>query len=50
VAHPTDPDTQEVFRMIENIPDKESRVIGVISKCDRKQEGADNWVSDFQRA
>jgi hypothetical protein len=45
MAQPKDPDTQEVFGMIGDIPDKESRVIGVIAKCDQKQEGADNWVS-----
>ena len=48
VAHPADPGTQEVFQMIRNIPNKENRVIGVITKCDRKQEGADNWVNYLQ--
>jgi hypothetical protein len=50
VAHPADPGTQEVFQMIKNIPNKENRVIGVITKCDRKQEGADNWVHYLQWA
>jgi hypothetical protein len=50
VAHPADPETQEVFQMIKNIPNKENRVIGVITKCDRKQEGAENWASHFQLA
>lgn len=44
VAHPADPGTQEVFQMLDTIPDKENRVIGVITKCDRKQEGAETWV------
>jgi len=39
-----DPDNQEVFQMLNGINDKEHRVIGVITKCDRKQEGAENWV------
>ena len=45
MAHPADPGTQEVFQWIKKIPDRENRVIGVITKCDRKQEGAENWVS-----
>jgi hypothetical protein len=45
VAHPIDPDTQEVFHKVKNITSKENRVIGVITKCDRKQEGAEEWVS-----
>lgn len=44
VAHTADPGTQEVFQMLDTIPDKENRVIGVITKCDRKQEGAETWV------
>lgn len=44
VVVPDDPDTQEVLQIIRNIPDKENRVIGVMNKCDRRQEGADHWV------
>lgn len=44
VAHPGDPGTQEVFQILRQIPDREIRVIGAITKCDRKQEGAENWV------
>lgn len=43
--HPGDPGTQEVFQILKNIPKKETRVIGAITKCDRKQEGAEDWVS-----
>ena len=47
VAVPSDPDIQEVLQIMKNIPDRENRVIGVMNKCDRKQEGADNWVCSF---
>ena len=30
--------------MLSDLPDKESRMVGVINKCDRKQENAENWV------
>ncbi|KAH7356790.1 P-loop containing nucleoside triphosphate hydrolase protein [Rhexocercosporidium sp. MPI-PUGE-AT-0058] len=46
IAVPLDPDTQEVFQIIRNVPDRETRVIGVINKCDRRQEGADHWILD----
>ncbi|KAH8602167.1 dynamin GTPase-like protein [Bisporella sp. PMI_857] len=46
VAHPADPGTQEVFQILKNFPKKEARVIGVITKCDRKQEDADQWIFD----
>ena len=42
---PEDPDTQEVLQKIRSIPNKEDRVIGVMNKCDRRQDCADYWVS-----
>jgi len=35
---------QEILTMLSDLPDKESRMVGVINKCDRKQENAENWV------
>ncbi|PVH84542.1 P-loop containing nucleoside triphosphate hydrolase protein [Cadophora sp. DSE1049] len=49
VAVPLDPDTQEVLQIIRDIPDRENRVIGVINKCDRRQDGADHWILDAIR-
>ncbi|CZR60452.1 related to Mx2 protein (GTPase protein) [Phialocephala subalpina] len=49
VAHPGDPGTQDVFQKLKNIPDRQNRVIGVITKCDRKQEGAEDWILDTIR-
>ncbi|KAF8865045.1 P-loop containing nucleoside triphosphate hydrolase protein [Acephala macrosclerotiorum] len=49
VAHPGDPGTQDVFQKLRNIPDRQNRVIGVITKCDRKQEGAEDWILDTIR-
>jgi hypothetical protein len=45
VAHLADPETQDVFQIRKTVEKKESRVIGVITKCDRKQRSAENWVS-----
>jgi hypothetical protein len=33
-----------IFELIEDLPGVESRCIGVLTKCDRKQEGSDEWV------
>ncbi|KAG4440041.1 hypothetical protein IFR05_004491 [Cadophora sp. M221] len=49
VAVPSDPDIQEVLQIIRAIPDREDRAIGVINKCDRRQEGADHWILDAIR-
>ncbi|KFY11918.1 hypothetical protein V491_06997 [Pseudogymnoascus sp. VKM F-3775] len=39
-----DADRQEIFHMLNDMPDEESRVIGVINKCDTKQKLSDDWV------
>jgi len=44
VVVPEDPDTQEVLQIIRSIPNKEDRVIGVMNKCDKRQDCADYWV------
>ncbi|GIJ81559.1 hypothetical protein Asppvi_000058 [Aspergillus pseudoviridinutans] len=33
-----------IFDLIEELPGLESRCIGVLTKCDRKQEGSDDWM------
>lgn len=48
VVQPIDRGLQEVFQLLKNIPNRENRVIGVITKADRKQEGADDWVGHFR--
>jgi hypothetical protein len=48
IAHPADPGTQELFQILKNIPNKENRVIGAITKCDRKQEDAEDWVTQIR--
>lgn len=35
---------QEIFQLLRDFPDKESRIIGVINKCDTKQSQSDDWV------
>jgi hypothetical protein len=49
-----DMERQAIFNMINELPNRESRVIGVITKCDRKEENAAKWVCsatpwDFKR-
>ena len=31
--------------MLDDIEDKESRIVGVINKCDTKQKQSHDWVS-----
>jgi len=35
---------QESFPLLKKLPDRETRVIGVINKCDTKQEKSHEWV------
>ncbi|KAH1500036.1 hypothetical protein KXV92_003691 [Aspergillus fumigatus] len=39
-----DVERHKTFELIEDIPGLESRCIGVLTKCDRKQEGSDDWM------
>lgn len=39
-----DLERHEIFDLIGDLPDKESRVIGVINKCDTKQKQSADWV------
>ncbi|KAE9366660.1 P-loop containing nucleoside triphosphate hydrolase protein [Stipitochalara longipes BDJ] len=42
-----DTERQEVFQLLKNLPDQETRVIGVINKCDTKQKKSHDWVFDL---
>jgi hypothetical protein len=35
------------FNMLKDFPDKETRVVGVICKCDRKEDKSSEWVRNF---
>lgn len=39
-----DLERQEIFQMLNGMPNEESRVIGVINKCDTKQKQSHDWV------
>ncbi|KFY43146.1 hypothetical protein V495_04136 [Pseudogymnoascus sp. VKM F-4514 (FW-929)] len=39
-----DLERQEIFQMLNDMSDEESRVIGVINKCDTKQKQSHDWV------
>ncbi len=39
-----DKERQENFPLLEKLPDRETRVIGVINKCDTKQKKSHEWV------
>ncbi len=39
-----DLERHEIFDLISDLPDKESRVVGVINKCDTKQKQSEDWV------
>lgn len=49
VVDVVDYDRHEILQMLQVLPDTESRVIGVINKCDTKQTKSDDWVFDFIR-
>jgi hypothetical protein len=44
VVDNVDVERHKTFELIEDVPGLESRCIGVLTKCDRKQEGSDDWV------
>ncbi|KAG4033847.1 hypothetical protein MFRU_004g03470 [Monilinia fructicola] len=44
VAHPANVETQDIFEIIATIQNWKNRVIGVITKCDKIEEGGDDWV------
>ncbi|EFR05474.1 hypothetical protein MGYG_08487 [Nannizzia gypsea CBS 118893] len=49
VADPVDVERQRIFRLIEEIPGLQERSIGVLTKCDRKQETSDKWMIKLLR-
>ncbi len=44
-----DLERHEVFNIIDDLPGKQSRVIGVINKCDTKQKKSSDWVRSASR-
>ncbi|KAE8449455.1 hypothetical protein EG329_008063 [Mollisiaceae sp. DMI_Dod_QoI] len=44
-----DIERQEIMNMLQGLPDEESRVIGVINKCDTKQKKSHDFVFDLIR-
>ncbi|TGO59003.1 hypothetical protein BOTNAR_0171g00060 [Botryotinia narcissicola] len=42
-----DLERQEVLHMLDEIEDKESRIVGVINKCDTKQMQSHDWVFEL---
>lgn len=44
-----DMERQENFPLLEKLPDRVTRVIGVINKCDTKQKKSHEWVFDLIR-
>ncbi|KAF7176470.1 hypothetical protein CNMCM7691_002788 [Aspergillus felis] len=44
VVDDVDVERQRIFDLIEDLPGLQSRCIGVLTKCDRKQEGSDDWM------
>ncbi|KAF7587219.1 hypothetical protein BBP40_007532 [Aspergillus hancockii] len=44
VVDNVDVERHKTFELIEDIPGLESRCIGVLTKCDRKQAGSDQWM------
>ncbi|KAL4891933.1 P-loop containing nucleoside triphosphate hydrolase protein [Aspergillus ambiguus] len=44
VVDDSDAERHNTFDLIEDVPGSESRCIGVLTKCDRKQEGSDDWM------
>ena len=44
VIDPTDYQRHTIFSLMQDIPDLLGRLIGIITKCDMKQEGSDTWV------
>ncbi|GFF56717.1 interferon-induced GTP-binding protein Mx [Aspergillus udagawae] len=44
VIDDVDVERHKIFELVEDLPGLESRCIGVLTKCDRKQEGSDDWM------
>ncbi|KAE8381770.1 P-loop containing nucleoside triphosphate hydrolase protein [Aspergillus bertholletiae] len=44
VVDNVDVERHKTFELIEEIPSLQTRCIGVLTKCDRKQEGSDHWM------
>ncbi|KAE8391222.1 P-loop containing nucleoside triphosphate hydrolase protein [Aspergillus alliaceus] len=44
VVDDVDVERHKTFEIIESIPGLQARCIGVLTKCDRKQEGSDQWM------
>ncbi|KAJ5123523.1 hypothetical protein N7448_009620 [Penicillium atrosanguineum] len=44
VIDDVDVERLRIFELMEEIPGLEKRCIGVLNKCDRKQEGSDEWM------
>jgi len=35
----------EIFQLLDEVPDYQTRTIGVMNKCDMKQKKSQDWVS-----
>ncbi|KAJ5459489.1 hypothetical protein N7530_011433 [Penicillium desertorum] len=49
VIDDVDVERLRIFELMEEIPGLEERCIGVLNKCDRKQEGSDEWMVKLLR-
>ncbi|EED18923.1 dynamin family GTPase, putative [Talaromyces stipitatus ATCC 10500] len=49
VVDDTDIERHKTLELFEEIPGLQSRTIGVLTKCDRKQETSDNWMVKLLR-
>ncbi|KAJ5114720.1 hypothetical protein NUU61_000479 [Penicillium alfredii] len=49
VIDDVDVERLRIFELMEEIPGLEKRCIGVLNKCDRKQEGSDEWMVKLLR-
>ncbi|MCJ1391381.1 hypothetical protein MMC18_004245 [Xylographa bjoerkii] len=47
VIDPADYQRHRIFSLIEHIPRLNERLIGIITKCDMKQEGSDTWITNL---
>ncbi|MCJ1320535.1 hypothetical protein MMC15_005875 [Xylographa vitiligo] len=47
VIDPADYQRHRIFSLIEHIPRLNERMIGIITKCDMKQEGSDTWITNL---
>ncbi|MCJ1354835.1 MAG: hypothetical protein MMC33_004825 [Icmadophila ericetorum] len=49
VIDPTDYQRHRIFSLIQPIQNLDKRMIGIITKCDLKQEGSDSWMINLLR-